>query len=99
MLTAEGMRNGVCSLYTAKCKWDAVVMPNVRHIIRGILSGTAYLHEDMCIQHVDLKGKCTEPYFLLHMSLTFGAHVQRGLPYLVASFSCGERACSLSVAL
>ena len=62
----EGMRNGVCSLYTTKSKLDAVViMPNVRHIIRGILSGTAYLHEDMYIQHVDLKGKCTDPCFLI----------------------------------
>lgn len=55
VFTVEGMRNGVCSLYTTKCKWDDVIMPNVRHIMRGILRGTAYLH-DMSIQHVDLKG-------------------------------------------
>ena len=55
VLTVEGMRNGLCSLYTTRCKWDDVIMPNVRHVISGVLRGTAYLH-DMSIQHVDLKG-------------------------------------------
>ena len=48
--------DGVCSLYSNKEEWGRLVMPNVRHIIGGVLRGTAYLHDDMCIQHVDLKG-------------------------------------------
>ena len=32
-------------------------MPNVRHILGGVVEGMVYLHDDMCIQHVDLKGK------------------------------------------
>ena len=49
---------GVCSLYAGdEEKWAMEVMPNVRHIVRGVVQGTAYLHENMSIQHVDLKGK------------------------------------------
>lgn len=49
---------GVHSLYCEgdREKWEREVMPNVRHIVRGVVNGTAYLHENMSIQHVDLKG-------------------------------------------
>ena len=31
-------------------------MCNAQHIMRGVIEGTAYLHDDMHIQHFDLKG-------------------------------------------
>jgi serine/threonine protein kinase len=54
-MVRETCYNGVCSLYSSRGEWEGVVMPNVRHILGGVLEGTAYLHDDMCIQHVDLK--------------------------------------------
>ena len=47
--------DGVCTLYSEQHQWENVVFPNVRHVIRGVVRGTAYLHEEMHIQHVDLK--------------------------------------------
>ena len=46
--------DGVCSLYH---EWGRVVMGNARYILEGVVKGVAYLHDNMCIQHVDLKGK------------------------------------------
>ena len=46
---------GVYPLYCGE-EWEREIMPNVRHIVRGVVQGTAYLHENMSIQHVDLKG-------------------------------------------
>lgn len=48
---------GVYSLYSEERReeWMRGIIPNVRHIVRGVVRGTAYLHENMCIQHVDLK--------------------------------------------
>ena len=49
---------GVYSLCSGEGReeWERGIIPNVRHIVRGVVRGTAYLHENMSIQHVDLKG-------------------------------------------
>jgi serine/threonine protein kinase len=54
-LRREIPAGGVNSLLEGPGRWGAVVRPNVSHILRGVVRGLAYLHEDMCIQHVDLK--------------------------------------------
>ena len=53
-------KGGVHSLLSEDVeRWEREVMPNVRHIVRGVVLGTAYLHEELSLQHVDLKGTYT----------------------------------------
>lgn len=49
--------DGVCSMYVNNEQWNTTVKLNVCHVIRSVVKGTAYLHESMCIQLVDLKGE------------------------------------------
>jgi hypothetical protein len=65
-------RGGVYSLCCGEGReeWERGVVPNVRHIVRGVVRGTAYLHENMSIQHVDLKGMYIISISIQHIHLS-----------------------------
>ena len=50
--------NGVTSLYQQQMGRSGCqqLMSNARHILRCVVTGIAYLHEELYIQHADLKG-------------------------------------------
>ena len=39
----------------SRVQWENVVRPNVCHVVKGLVSGVKYLH-DQGVQHYDLKG-------------------------------------------
>ena len=47
----------LCTLvgHESRVQWENVVRPNVCHVVKGLVSGVKYLH-DQGVQHYDLKG-------------------------------------------